>query len=118
MVALDWLMIALYFAMLAGLTWWSVSRNRNTADDYFLAGRDLGWIVVAASIFATNIRSQHLVGLAGAGATSGVAGYEHGYAPGSALWIFNNVYFQYYSLVIFLVSVAVPIAVAYVYFSG
>jgi SSS family solute:Na+ symporter len=73
MVALDWLMIAMYFALLAGLTWWSVARNRNTADDYFLAGRDLGWVVVGASIFASNIGSEHLVGLAGAGATSGVA---------------------------------------------
>ena len=51
MVALDWLMIVLYFALLSGLTWWSVSRSRNTADDYFLAGRDLGWLVVGASIF-------------------------------------------------------------------
>jgi len=73
MVALDWLMIAVYFALLFGLTWWSVARSRNTADDYFLAGRDLGWIVVGASIFASNIGSEHLIGLAGAGATSGVA---------------------------------------------
>jgi SSS family solute:Na+ symporter len=73
MTSLDWLMIALYFGILLGLTWWSVLRNRNTADDYFLAGRDLGWVVVGASIFASNIGSEHLVGLAGAGATSGVA---------------------------------------------
>jgi SSS family solute:Na+ symporter len=73
MTALDWLMIALYFGLLLGLTWWSVLRNRNTADDYFLAGRNLGWVVVGASIFASNIGSEHLVGLAGAGATSGVA---------------------------------------------
>ena len=73
MTPLDWLTIALYFGLLAGLTWWSVLRNRNTADDYFLAGRDLGWVVVGASIFASNIGSEHLVGLAGAGATSGVA---------------------------------------------
>jgi SSS family solute:Na+ symporter len=73
MTGLDWLMIALYFGLLLGLTWWSVLRNRNTADDYFLAGRDLGWVVVGASIFASNIGSEHLVGLAGAGATSGVA---------------------------------------------
>jgi solute:Na+ symporter, SSS family len=72
-VALDWLMIVLYFALLTGLTWWSVARSRDTADDYFLAGRDLGWVVVGASIFASNIGSEHLVGLAGAGATSGVA---------------------------------------------
>ena len=73
MSGLDWLMIALYFGLLLGLTWWSVLRNRNTADDYFLASRDLGWVVVGASIFASNIGSEHLVGLAGAGAASGVA---------------------------------------------
>lgn len=73
MTALDWLMIAAYFAVLLGLTWWAVARSRETADDYFLAGRNLGWIVVGASIFASNIGSEHLVGLAGAGATSGVA---------------------------------------------
>jgi solute:Na+ symporter, SSS family len=73
MTLLDWLTIALYFGLLTGLTWWAVSKNRNTADDYFLAGRDLGWVVVGASIFASNIGSEHLVGLAGAGATSGVA---------------------------------------------
>jgi len=73
MTTLDWVTIALYFGLLAGLTWWSVARSRNTADDYFLAGRDLGWVVVGASIFASNIGSEHLVGLAGAGATSGVA---------------------------------------------
>src|SRR5262245_5987353 len=73
MEAPDWLLIALYFALLLGLTWWSVARSRDTADDYFLAGRGLGWMVVGASIFASNIGSEHLVGLAGAGATSGVA---------------------------------------------
>jgi solute:Na+ symporter, SSS family len=73
MTALDWVTIVLYFGLLAGLTWWAVARNRDTADDYFLAGRNLGWMVVGASIFASNIGSEHLVGLAGAGATSGVA---------------------------------------------
>jgi len=73
MATLDWLIILAYFALLAGLTWWSVRRSKDTADDYFLAGRNLGWIVVGASIFASNIGSEHLVGLAGSGATSGVA---------------------------------------------
>jgi SSS family solute:Na+ symporter len=73
MTALDWVMVVAYFGLLLGLTWWSVRRNRNTTDDYFLAGRHLGWLVVGASIFASNIGSEHLVGLAGAGATSGVA---------------------------------------------
>ncbi|HSL23625.1 MAG TPA: sodium:solute symporter [Vicinamibacterales bacterium] len=73
MTAIDWTVIAAYFAMLLALTWWSVRRSRDTADDYFLAGRNLGWVIVGASIFASNIGSEHLVGLAGSGATSGVA---------------------------------------------
>jgi SSS family solute:Na+ symporter len=71
--ALDWLIIFAYFGSLAGLTWWVTKKNRDTADDYFLASRNLGWFIVGASIFASNIGSEHLVGLAGAGATSGVA---------------------------------------------
>jgi solute:Na+ symporter, SSS family len=73
MATLDWLIILAYFGALAGLTWWVSLRNRDTADDYFLAGRNLGWLIVGASIFASNIGSEHLVGLAGSGATSGVA---------------------------------------------
>jgi len=70
---LDWMALSAYFSVLLALTWWSVLRNRDTVDDYFLAGRHLGWVVVGASIFATNIGSEHLVGLAGSGATNGVA---------------------------------------------
>jgi SSS family solute:Na+ symporter len=73
MTPLDWLIVAGYFAALAALTSWTLKRRRDTTDDYFLAGRNLGWFVVGASIFASNIGSEHLVGLAGAGATSGVA---------------------------------------------
>jgi len=69
----DWVVVGVYFALLLGLTWWSILRNRDTVDDYFLAGRHLGWVIVGASIFASNIGSEHLVGLAGSGATSGVA---------------------------------------------
>lgn len=71
--AIDWLVIVGYFALLLGITWWCVSKNKDTADDYFLAGRHLGWLIVGASIFASNIGSEHLVGLAGSGATDGVA---------------------------------------------
>src|SRR5216684_4255645 len=73
MAGLDWVIIGLYFALLLGVAWWVAKRNRDTADDYFLAGRNLGWWVIGASIFASNIGSEHVVGLAGAGATSGVA---------------------------------------------
>ena len=73
MTSWDWLIILLYFGLLLGLTWWVARRNKDTAADYFLAGRNLGWFLVGASIFASNIGSEHVVGLAGAGATSGVA---------------------------------------------
>ncbi len=70
---LDWLVVLAYFLFLAGIAWWVMRKGQETAADYFLAGRNLGWWVVGASIFASNIGSEHLVGLAGSGATSGVA---------------------------------------------
>jgi len=70
---LDWLVVAGYFGILLALAWWVIRRNRDTADDYFLAGRNLAWWIVGASIFASNIGSEHIVGLAGSGATDGVA---------------------------------------------
>jgi SSS family solute:Na+ symporter len=70
---LDWLMIALYFGVLLGVAWWVIRKSKDTAADYFLAGRNLGWWVVGASIFASNIGSEHVVGLAGSGVTDGVA---------------------------------------------
>src|SRR6266576_3150050 len=70
---LDWAMIAAYFGILLCVAWWVVRKGKENTTDYFLAGRNLGWWVIGASIFASNIGSEHVVGLAGAGATSGVA---------------------------------------------
>jgi SSS family solute:Na+ symporter len=69
----DWLVIALYFGILLAIAWWVIGKAKDTPDDYFLAGRNLGWFIIGASIFASNIGSEHLVGLAGSGATDGVA---------------------------------------------
>jgi SSS family solute:Na+ symporter len=76
MVALDWWVVGLYFALVLGLAWWVILQRKDTAADYFLAGRHLGWFIIGASIFASNIGSEHLVGLAGTGATNGVI-YAH-----------------------------------------
>ena len=73
LTGLDWLVIGGYFVILFGLAWWVISQSKNTADDYFLAGRHLSWWIIGGSIFASNIGSEHLVGLAGSGATDGVA---------------------------------------------
>lgn len=69
---LDWLVVGLYFAALVVVVWFA-SRKQESSADYFLAGRNLGWFVIGASLFASNIGSEHLVGLAGAGAKSGMA---------------------------------------------
>src|SRR3990170_7551045 len=65
---LDWVVIAFYFALLGTIAIWVITRKQKNTADYFLAGRNLGWFVVGASIFASNIGSEHVVGLAGAGA--------------------------------------------------
>ena len=95
--ALDWLMIALYFGILLCVAWWVIRKGKESADDYFLAGRNLGWWVIGASIFASNIGSEHIVGLAGSGATSGVAmaHYElHAWCLLVLAWVFVPFYMR------------------------
>jgi len=69
----DILVIGAYFAVLLGIGIWAARREKILSSDYFLAGRDVGWLAVGASLFASNIGSEHLVGLAGTGAASGLA---------------------------------------------
>lgn len=70
---LDWVVIAIYFLLIAALAIWVMTQKQKNTEEYFLAGRNLGWFIIGASIFASNIGSEHLVGLAGSGATDGVA---------------------------------------------
>src|SRR5437016_12459186 len=69
----DILVIAAYFVLLAAIAYWAARREKNVSADFFLASRDVGWLAVGASLFASNIGSEHLVGLAGTGAASGLA---------------------------------------------
>jgi len=73
MTIIDWLVLGAYFALMVLIIWWVTRQKDETSTDYFLAGRNAGWIAIGASIFASNIGSEHLVGLAGAGAKSGMA---------------------------------------------
>jgi SSS family solute:Na+ symporter len=94
---LDWAVIALYFSVLLCVAWWVVRRGKDSAADYFLAGRNLSWWIIGASIFASNIGSEHVVGLAGAGATSGVAlaHYElHAWCLLVLVWVFVPFYMR------------------------
>jgi SSS family solute:Na+ symporter len=95
LTGIDWIAIALYFGLLLGVAAWVVRKNKDTATDYFLAGRNLGWWVIGASIFASNIGSEHIVGLAGSGATDGVAlaHYElHAWCLLVLAWVFVPFY--------------------------
>lgn len=69
---LDWGVIGLYFIALVAVVWWS-SKKQDTSADYFLAGRNIGWFAIGGSLFASNIGSEHIVGLAGSGASTGMA---------------------------------------------
>ncbi len=96
MTPLDWLIIALYFSVLVGIVWWS-SRKQDTTADYFLAGRDVPWFAVGASLFASNIGSEHIVGLAGSGANNGMAQAHwelHAWIMIMLAWIFVPFYYR------------------------
>lgn len=70
---LDWIVLCAFFAMLVAVVGFSMRSKENDTEDYFLAGRNATWLTIGASIFASNIGSEHLVGLSGAGASSGMA---------------------------------------------
>src|SRR5213080_5586947 len=93
----DWIVIAIYFGILLSVAWWVVKRRKDSATDYFLAGRNLSWWIVGASIFASNIGSEHVVGLAGSGAADGVAlaHYElHAWCLLVLAWVFVPFYMR------------------------
>jgi SSS family solute:Na+ symporter len=73
--AVDWLVILAYFVLVFGIAWWAYQKEKQskTSAEYFLAGKNLGWWIIGAAVFSSNIGSEHLVGLAGSGATDGVA---------------------------------------------
>src|SRR6202012_910829 len=87
----------LYFGILLCVAWWVIKRGKDNAADYFLAGRNLSWWVIGASIFASNIGSEHIVGLAGSGAKDGVAlaHYElHAWCLLILAWVFVPFYMR------------------------
>ena len=73
MGTLDWIVLGIFCIVLIGIIIWVTRQKDQTSTDYFLAGRDATWLAIGCSIFASNIGSEHLVGLAGAGASSGMA---------------------------------------------
>src|SRR6266699_3069219 len=69
---LDLVIIAVYFVVVFAIAFYFARRKR-TSEDYFLASRNVGWFAIGASLFVSNISTEHFIGLAGSGATSGLA---------------------------------------------
>ncbi|CAC5403731.1 SLC5A9 [Mytilus coruscus] len=69
----DFIVIIGYFVFVLFIGLWSSRKNRGSAGGYFLAGRNMNFILVGSSLFASNIGSIHFVGLAGSGAASGIS---------------------------------------------
>ena len=94
---LDWIVLGIYFLALTAVAVWVVLQKNKNTEDYFLAGRNVGWFVIGASIFASNIGSEHVVGLAGTGFESGtpMAHYElHAWIVLLLGWLFLPFYIR------------------------
>jgi solute:Na+ symporter, SSS family len=72
LATVDFAIIGVYFAIIFGIGFYFSMRER-TSENYFLAGRNIGWFAIGASLFVSNISTEHFIGLAGSGATSGLA---------------------------------------------
>jgi solute:Na+ symporter, SSS family len=95
MALLDWIVLGAFCLALVVVIIFAMRSKDNTSADYFLAGRDATWLAIGASIFASNIGSEHLVGLAGAGASSGMAMAHwemHGWLILMLGWLFVPLY--------------------------
>jgi len=96
-VLLDWLVLAVFMLALVGIVVWVAMQKEEDTEDYFLAGRNATWLAIGASIFASNIGSEHLVGLASAGAEYGLAMAHwefHSWIILMLAWIFVPFYWR------------------------
>ena len=95
---IDWLMIGGYFGLLAGVVVFTMMRRKiRSGEDLFLGGRSVGWLAIGASIFAANIGSEHLIGLAGSGAAAGLSQSHwefHSWVLVMMSWVFLPFYYK------------------------
>ena len=92
---LDWFVIVLFGLGMIATVWYSMRKKNESGKDYFLSGRDANWLQIGSSIFSSNIGSEHLVGLAGAGFITGMAMAHwemHGWIILVLGWVFVPLY--------------------------
>src|SRR5690242_1852885 len=93
----DWAIVALYFIANTAICIWCALQKEKDTTDYFLASRNAGWFLIGSSIFASNIGAEHLIGLAGSGAGSGMAFAHwelHSYLILVLGWVFAPFYLR------------------------
>lgn len=73
MAVLDFILLAAYFVAVGAIGYWASQRSQKDSRAYFLGGSTIGWMPIGASLYASNISAEHLLGLAGSGAASGLA---------------------------------------------
>lgn len=95
MESLDWIVIGIFAVFMIGIVVWVTNQKQENSGDYFLGGRDATWIAIGSSIFASNIGSEHLIGLAGSGASSGMA-MAHWEIQGWMILILGWVFVPFY----------------------
>lgn len=95
---LDWAVVAAYFALVFGVALWSrlSARHTGSSQDFFLAGRDVGWFVIGASLFASNIGTEHIIGLAGSAAAGGFPAAQFEILAGVILLILGWLFVPFY----------------------
>lgn len=97
MASLDWIMVGVYFVLVFGVAIYAgITEKRKDSKDFFLAGRNAGWFVIGGSLFASNIGSEHLVGLAGTAANSGVAVAQFEILAGLILLLLGWLFVPFY----------------------
>ena len=92
---LDNFIIVVYFVIVFAIAWYH-SRGQRTARDYFLGGKEIGWFAIDASLFGTNISSEHFIGLAGSGASTGLAVGCYEWSASFCLFILGWLFVPHY----------------------
>lgn len=92
---LDNVIIVVYFLIVFAIGIYHSLKERNTKD-YFLAGGDVGWVAIGFSLFATNISSEHFIGLAGSGASTGLAVGCYEWSAAFCLFILGWLFVPHY----------------------
>ncbi|RIV25147.1 sodium transporter [Fibrisoma montanum] len=92
---LDYAIIGAYFLIVFAIGFY-FARQERSSTEYFLAGRHVGWFAVGASLFASNISTEHFIGLSGTGYVSGLATGNFEWSASICLLILGWVFVPFY----------------------